>query len=65
MKDSITLKPKRKKPSASNPNEELELLRKYGYNSFHLTTNQYLKKLSLSVSNFAGGMRNLKKGVTS
>lgn len=64
MKDSTTSKPKRKKITITNPNEE-ELQKKYGYSSFHLTTEQYLRKLSLSLLNIAGGMGSLKKGVIS
>lgn len=65
MKDSRSSRPKRKKTDIHN--EILEVQKKYGYDpfNFNLTNDQYLKKLSLSVSNYAGGMGSLKKGVTS
>jgi len=55
MKDSITLKPKRKK--ASSPNVELlDLQRKYGYSSFQLTDEQFKKKLKNSINKIRFGL---------
>lgn len=61
MKHSITLKRKRNKTSAANK-ELLELQKKYGYSSFHLSNEKFKEKLRNSINKIRFGL-NVTKNI--